>query len=51
MDDKTLNEVKIILRSIVLQNQSVNIFDSKYINGLKVENNKVYFTLELLPEQ
>ncbi len=51
MDDKILDEVKIILKSIVLQDQSNNIFDSNFINGLKFENNTVHFTLELLPQQ
>ena len=39
MDDKILDEIKIILKSIVLQDQSNNIFDSNFINGLKFENN------------
>ena len=51
MDDKILDEIKIILKSIVLQDQSNNIFDSNFINGLKFENNTVHFTLELLPQQ
>ena len=51
MDDKILEEIKIILKSIVLQDQSNNIFDSNFINGLKFENNTVHFTLELLPQQ
>ena len=51
MDDKILDEIKIILKSIVLQDQSNNIFDSNFINGLKFEHNTVHFTLELLPQQ
>ena len=51
MDDKILDEIKIILKSIVLQDQSNNVFDSNFINGLKFENNTVHFTLELLPQQ
>ena len=51
MDSKNLDEIVTILRSIVLQDQSNNIFDSKFVNGLNFENNKVHFTLELLPEQ
>ena len=51
MDNKKLDEIITILRSIVLQNQSNNIFDSKCVTGLNFENNKVHFTLELLPEQ
>ena len=51
MNDKILEEIKIILKSIVLQDQSNNIFDSNFINGLKFENNTVHFTLELLPQQ
>ncbi|MFL2819506.1 MAG: Mrp/NBP35 family ATP-binding protein [Candidatus Puniceispirillales bacterium] len=51
MDDKILDEIKIILKSIVLQDQSNNVFDSNFVNGLKFENNIVHFTLELLPQQ
>ena len=51
MDNKKLDEIITILRSIILQNQSNNIFDSKYVTGLNFEKNKVHFTLELLPEQ
>ena len=51
MNNKILDEIKIILKSIVLQDQSNNIFDSNFINGLKFENNTVHFTLELLPQQ
>jgi ATP-binding protein involved in chromosome partitioning len=51
MDNKKLDEIVTTLRSIVLQDQSNNIFDSKFVNGLNFENNKVHFTLELLPEQ
>ena len=51
MGNKKLDEIVTTLRSIVLQDQSNNIFDSKFVNGLNFENNKVHFTLELLPEQ
>ena len=51
MVNNNLDEIITILRSIILQNQSTNIFDSKMVNGLKFENNIVSFTLELLPEQ
>ncbi len=51
MNSKKLDEIVTTLRSIVLQDQSNNIFDSKFVNGLNFENNKVHFTLELLPEQ
>ena len=51
MDDKNIIEIRTILQSIVLQNQSNNIFDSNFVNELKFENKTVYFTLELLPEQ
>ena len=42
-----LNEIITILRSIVLQNQSQNIYENKMVNGLKFENNIISFTLEL----
>ena len=51
MDNKKLDEIITILRSIVLQNQSNNIFDSKCVTGLNFEKNKIHFTLELFPEQ
>ena len=51
MGNKKFEKIITALRSIVLQDQSNNIFDSKCVNGLNFENNKVYFTLELLPEQ
>ena len=51
MDNKKLDEIITILRSVVLQNQSNNIYDSKYVTGLNFEKNKIHFTLELLPEQ
>ena len=51
MDDKTLEEIITILKSITLQNQTNNIFDGKMVHGLKLENNNISFTLELLPEQ
>ena len=51
MNDTKLDEIITILRSIILQNQSQNIYESKMVNGLKFENNIISFTLELLPEQ
>ena len=50
MDNKELNEIIIILKSITLQNQTTNIFDSKMVNGLKYDNNVISFTLELKHE-
>ena len=51
MDNKKLDEIITILRSVVLKNQSNNIFDSKHVTGLSFEKNKIHFTLELLPDQ
>ena len=51
MKNTKLEEIITILRSIKLQNQSQNIYESKMVNGLKYENNIISFTLELLPEQ
>ena len=51
MNNTKLDEIITILRSIILQNQSQNIYESKMVNGLKFENNIISFTLELLPEQ
>ncbi len=51
MENKKLDEIKSILKSIILNNQTVNLLDGKLINGLKFEKNVLYFTLELLPEQ
>ena len=51
MNNTELQEIVTILRSIILQNQSKNIYESKMVNGLKFENNKISFTLELLQEQ
>ena len=51
MNDTKLDEIITILRSIILQNQSQNIYENKMVNGLKFENNIISFTLELLPEQ
>jgi hypothetical protein len=51
MENKILDEIKTKLKSIVLKNQNLNLFDSKLMNGLKFENNVVSFTLELLPDQ
>ena len=51
MNNTKLEEIVTILRSITLQNQSKNIYESKMVNGLKFENNIISFTLELLPEQ
>jgi len=51
MINTELQEIVTILRSIILQNQPKNIYESKMVNGLKFENNIISFTLELLPEQ
>ena len=51
MDNKKFDEIIKILRSVILQNQSNNIYDSKCVTGLNFEKNKIHFTLELLPEQ
>ena len=51
MNNKKLDEIITILKSIILQNQSDNIFDSKMVNGLKLENNILSFSLELQKEQ
>ncbi len=51
MNNKKSEEIITILKSITLQNQSQNIYESKMVNSLKYENNKISFTLELLPEQ
>ena len=51
MENTKLEEIITILKSIVLQNQSQNIYDSKIVNGLKYENNIISFTLELSPDQ
>ena len=50
MSEQKINEIKKILKSITLENQSVNILDSNMINAIKFENNTVTFTLELLPK-
>ena len=51
MNDTKLEQIISILKSIILQNQSQNIYDSKMVNSLKYENNKISFILELLPGQ
>ena len=51
MNNTKLEEIITILRSIILQNQSQNIYDNKMVNSLKYQNNIISFTLELLPEQ
>ena len=51
MNNNKLEEIVTILKSIVLQNQSQNIYESNMVNALKCENNIISFTLELLPEQ
>ena len=51
MNSAKLDEIISILRSITLQKQSQNIYESKIVNGLKYENNTITFTLELPPEQ
>ena len=49
MDDKNIIEIKTILQSIILQNQSNNIFDSNLVNELKFENKTVYFHSNFCP--
>ena len=51
MNSTKLDEIISILRSIILQKQTQNIYESKMVNGLKYENNIISFSLELLPEQ
>ena len=51
MSNTQLERIITILKSVVLQNQFQNIYDSKMVNSLKYENNIISFTLELLPEQ
>ena len=51
MNDTKLKEIIAVLRSIILQNQSQNIYDSNMIYGLKYHNDVISFTLELLPSQ
>ena len=51
MNNTKLEEIIVILKSIVLKNKSQNIYESKMVNSLKYENNVISFTLELLPEQ
>ena len=51
MNSIKFNEIISILRSITLEKQSQNIYESNMVNGLKYENNVITFTLELLPEQ
>ena len=51
MNNTQLERIVTILKSIVLQNQSQNIYESKMVNSLKYENDIISFTLELLPEQ
>ena len=41
MNDTKLDEIITILRSIILQNQSQNIYENKMVNGLKFENNDI----------
>ena len=51
MNDTKLKEIIAVLRSIILQNQSQNIYDSKMVYGLNYHNDVISFTLELLPSQ
>ena len=51
MNNKILEEIITILKSITLKNQTQNIYEGKMVNTLKYENNIVSFTLELFPEQ
>ena len=41
MKNPKLEEIITILKSIILQNQSLNIYESNMVNGLKFENNIV----------
>tara|TARA_B110000091_G_scaffold49480_1_gene54415 strand:+ start:130 stop:1245 length:1116 start_codon:yes stop_codon:yes gene_type:complete len=51
MEEKKLKEIQSLLKTIILKNQTSNVLDNKLVIGLKLENNTVHFTLELLPEQ
>ena len=51
MNSTKLEEIVTILKSIILQNQSQNIYESRMVSGLKYENNVVSFTLELQQDQ
>lgn len=51
MNNAKLKEIIAVLRSIVLQDQPQNIYDSNMVNNLKYQNDVVSFTLELLPDQ
>ena len=50
MEENKLKEVQSILKTIILKNQTSNVLDNKLVIGLKLEENTIYFTLELLPE-
>jgi len=50
MEEKKLKEVQSILKTIILKNQTSNVLDNKLVIGLKLEENTIHFTLELLPE-
>ena len=51
MNNKKLEEIKKILRSIKLKSRSNNIVDSNMINGLELKNNSITFVLELSSEE
>ena len=51
MNDSKLKEIIAVLRSIILQNQTQNIYDSNMVYGLNYHNDVISFTLELLPSQ
>ena len=51
MNDTKLKEIIAVLRSIILQNQPQNIYDSNMVYGLNYHNDVISFTLELLPSQ
>ena len=51
MENKIIDKIRSVLKSIILKNQTINLLDSKLINGLRFEENIIYFTLDLLPEQ
>ena len=46
MNDTKLKEIIAVLRSIILQNQSQNIYDSNMVYGLNYYNDVITFTLE-----
>ena len=43
MENKNIDEIKSALKSITLEKQTINLLDSKLINGLRFEKNIIYF--------